>query len=279
MSAIEHPVSIGHCIAQMMRRHGVDERSQAAVLGKLLDLSSLQARRKLQGQVNWSFEEVLATVNHFGESIDGVVTRIGGEQRGGESAWLEIGEEKLPCHLWLGPHLSTTEGHGLVAVREGDDRWTVSTHAALNAREQAAPRYGVDRLQVIDPSIANVRVAILDDDPALAIGFREWFEAVGYRAEAFTSEEELAGKIEHFDAFIVDLVLGEGRTCRSLVEKIRQHHPHAPVLLLTGMLDSGIATSEDEATLVRVLKVQINRKPTSARSLANAIQASLGSWA
>jgi CheY-like chemotaxis protein len=263
----------------MMRRHGVDDRSQANVLGKLLNLSSLQARRKLQGQVSWSFEEVLATVNHFGESIDRMVAQIGGDaQRGGESAVLEIGQERLPCHLWIGPSLAQQEGPGLVAVREGES-WYVSTHSALNARDVSAPRYGVDRLEVIDPSIANVRVAILDDDPAVAIGFREWFEAVGYHAESFTTEDELAHKIEGFDAFIIDLVLGEGRTCKSLVEKIRQVHPNAPVLLLTGMLDSGAATAEDEATLVRVLKVQVNRKPTSARSLANAIQAQLGSWA
>lgn len=278
MSGPEQRASISQCISQMMHRHGVEERAQAAVLGRLLDLSALQARRKLQGTVSWSFEEVLATVNHFGESIDSVIAQVGGDaHRGGETATLIIGAETLPCHMWVGPSLSVHEGPGLVAVKE-NDAWQVSTHSAFNARDLTSPRYGVDRLEVIAPSIANVRVAILDDDPALAIGFRDWFEAVGYHAQAFTSEDELAEKIENFDAFIIDLILGEGRTCRPLVEKIRQIHPNAPVLLLTGMLDSGAASSEEEATLVRVLKVQVNRKPTSARSLANAIQAGLGDW-
>ena len=79
-------------------------------------------------------------------------------QRGGESAMLEIGQERLPCHLWIGPSLAQQEGPGLVAVREGES-WYVSTHSALNARDVSAPRYGVDRLEVIDPSIAALKRA------------------------------------------------------------------------------------------------------------------------
>src|SRR5690606_33272637 len=97
------------------------------------------------------------------------------------------------------------------------------------------------------PAQARARIAVLDDDIGAAEALSDWFNEVGYLAQSFTSTDQLmATSLQAHDAYVIDLILGGGRTSQSLVEQIRRAQPHAPIVLLTGQLRDGTAS---EATL------------------------------
>lgn len=84
------------------------------------------------------------------------------------------------------------------------------------------------------------RVALLDDDPDVAFGLRDYFGLCGYDAEAFVSVTHLraAMRRQPFDAFILDWAL-DGDTSEELIRQILEAPTAAPVLVLSGNVGVG----------------------------------------
>lgn len=269
---------VNQCIELLMRRHNIDERSQASLIARLIGASPLQVRRRLAGTSGqWSLEDVLTIASYFGESVDSVMTLGGVDQKPkGVSASVDISGEKHKCQAWLGPPIDN-RWKRLCAMRTTGDTWVVGTEPHLRKLNASATKYAVDRLEYIDESISSVRVAIVDDDGALAYGLQAYFEELGYQAKAFTNEKDIAKDIGSFDAFIVDYALTGKNTSLSLLSQIRQAHPDAPILLLSGNIKnvSQDRRDDDVMTLTRVLNVQIHYKPADSALLANSIQGAL----
>lgn len=269
---------LNQCISLLMRRHDVDERSQAALIARIIGASPLQVRRRLAGTSgNWLFEEILALASHFGESISAMLTFGGVDQKPkGVRGVLEINGAQLKCQAWLGPPVDRNWTR-LCAMQLEDSSWQVGTQSYLHRLRSSATYYAVDRLEYIDDSISSVRVAIIDDDSTLAFSLQDYLEQLGYQAKAFTTEESVLPEAMSFHAFIVDYALANKRTSLTLVRQIRQLHPDAPILLLTGRIRSVSPEQRDDdiMTLTRVLNVQIYYKPADSALLANAIQGEL----
>lgn len=278
------------CLTALMTRHGVVSRHQATLIAQICAISVSQARRKLRGAV-WLFGEVLAVCRHFGESLDAVFA--GGTQPSVPSAvastptaatypaTLLIDAQRLACDIQLGAMcgstLSAQSSDGLIALHHPMDGWLVGSAAKFDQEELPGAHYAVAQLQLRRQSEqARARIAVLDDDAGSAEALTDWFNEVGYEAQAYTSSDALlATPLTQHDAFVVDLILAGGQTSQAIVERIRQEKPQAPIVLLTGQLRDGTASEATLSTILRTQGVSFFEKPVRPAVLTAVIQSGL----
>jgi CheY-like chemotaxis protein len=287
--AVAGPTWASACLSALMDRHGISARHQAAEIAQICAISVSQARRKLRGAV-WLFDEVVALCQHFGESLDTVFAAQAGAhqpaapapQRAASTypATLLIDPQQLPCDIQLGPLCTGSPdggAGGLVACHHAGQGWLVSSGQNLLRLGHPGPYYGVTQLQLRSRiTQARARIAVLDDDVGSATALTDWFNEVGYEAQAFHRQEDLlAQPLTRHDAYVVDLILEGGTTSQGLVERIRQVQPEAPIVLLTGQLKDGTASEATLATILRTQGVTFFEKPVRPAVLTAAIQSSL----
>lgn len=278
------------CLSAMLTRHGIAQRHHAAEIAQICAISVSQARRKLRGAI-WQFDEVWALCRHFGESLDAVFAHPvllapqGAPHPGRSSgaggvvqASLLLDEQRLPCDIELGPVCAEAQpgGHALRAARDAQG-WVVGSIARIRTLGLNGPCYQVHHLALSAPvSQTWPRIAVLDDDLGSAEALSDWFNEVGYRAQAYTSAQSLlAEPPASHDAYVIDLILGGGETSQGVVEQIRRQQPHAPIVLLTGQLREGRASEATLATMLRTQGVTFFEKPVRPAVLTAAIQSSL----
>ncbi len=276
------------CIVAVMEKNGISARHQATLIAQICSISVSQARRKLRGST-WLFNEVLLVCRHFGLSLDAVFTpsvlqtntwpHAGSTAPGGNgtcpASLLLLDDEALPCDIQLGP-ATTPQTAGLLATHHSD-AWWVGSATQLDHIAPQGTRYRVEQLQLHSSSQAQrPRIAVVDDDAGAAGALTDWFNEVGYEAEAYTSPDQLTAQpLTEHDAYVVDLILAGGRTSQALVEQIRLAQPQAPIVLLTGQLRDGTASEATLATILRTQGVTFFEKPVRAAVLTAAIQSSL----
>jgi CheY-like chemotaxis protein len=283
-------------LSEMMMRHGVGSRHQAALVAQICAISVSQARRKFRG-TPWLFNEVFQLCRHFNEALDtvfgatapstlepGVMQTHDAPHIGTGSTYearLHLGDQSLGCEIELGaqcalPANSASNGK-LFAVHQPTHGWLVSDTAGMQASGASGPFFEVMHLQWRVPqAAARARIAVLDDDVGAAEGLSDWFNEVGYHAQAYNSTAQLlAQPLEDHDAFVVDLVLGPDETSEAVVERIRQALPNAPIVLLTGQLRDGTASEATLTTILRTQGVTFFEKPVRPAVLTAAIQSSL----
>lgn len=275
------------CIVAVMEKNGISARHQATLIAQICSISVSQARRKLRGST-WLFNEVLLVCRHFGLSLDAVFTpnvlQTNAWPHAGSAALashatypasLLLDDEPLPCDIQLGP-AAAPQTSGLQATHHRD-AWWVGSATRLNSVSPQGARYRVEQLQLHSPSQAQrPRIAVVDDDAGSAGALTDWFNEVGYEADAYTSPDQLTAQtLTEHDAYVVDLILAGGRTSQALVEQIRQAQPQAPIVLLTGQLRDGKASEATLATILRTQGVTFFEKPVRPAVLTAAIQSSL----
>lgn len=250
------------CIRAALESKGIARSAQATALGELLHVTHQQVRRKLR-QGTWTLQELLIIQNHYSTSLADVMasqTSLGDGVHL-EAATLLINNQSVACEMRVGSALVSQSGAGL-ACSQVKDKWVVSTFAALDEAAPGALRYAVEMLQVLE-SGSPPRIAVLDDDENASTSLASWFNHSGYPAQAFTTSEALqeAG-IEQFDVFVIDVILSAGKTCYSLLSKIRDIDPDAIVVLLTGKLRGNAPLETELASVVREQRVEFYEKPT-----------------
>ncbi|MEY4765971.1 MAG: hypothetical protein RI907_2644 [Pseudomonadota bacterium] len=282
---------VSHCLSELMNRHGVPARQQAALVAQLCQLSISQARRKLKG-ASWTFEEVLALCRHFGQNLDAVFaspvfTSHSGGATSGQApasptqqtsypATLHLDGTTVHCDVRVGALQPQPQAGTLLATLHPVKGWMVGSAMRLAAESAHSPRYSVEHLQLRAPEEAPLaRIAVLDDDRNAAEALTDWFTELGYAADSYQSAEALMACPEAHDAYVVDLILGGGQTSQSVVQRIRAEQPEAPIILLTGQLRDGTASEATLATILRTQGVTFFEKPVRPAVLTAAIQSSL----
>lgn len=268
-------------LRSLLEQRGVHVRQQAALVAELCGLSVSQARRKLQG-ASWLFHEVAALARHCQVSLDEVCAppEAGSAARRAppENGLALLEGAELECEVVIGHLLSPRDQQvfALQALRDGH-RWLVAAPNALQRLRPQAPRYAVERLQIVPPrGRAGLRVAIVDDDALAAGALGEWFNDAGSQAHEFaTSAALLATDLARFDAFVVDFILGPGQNAEGLITHLRQRRPTAPIALLTGRLRDGTASEDALTALMRSLNVMFFEKPVRPGVLLAALLNSL----
>lgn len=275
----DSPSPTARALSDLMGRHGVPVRHQAAQIAQICAISISQARRKLRGAV-WLFDEVQAVCQHFEVSL-GEVFGPGDSKSASATPALHhpalwrSEDQALPCDIRLGP-LEAPGASPLQAVY-GPEGWLVATPARLDRDGASGARYGVAHLQLSAPDLPErARIAVVDDDADAAEALTDWFNESGYLAQAYTSPAQLlSAPLDQHDAYVVDLILAGGQTSQALVERIRHEQPNAPIVLLTGQLRDGRASEATLTTLLRTQGVTFFEKPVRPAVLTAAIQSKL----
>ena len=266
----EPPLSVG--VRRLLASYGVKEHNHASEIARIIDVDRSQSYRRLKGDVAWSHTDLRAIARHFGAAEDCLLphddlARVA--RQGPEAVPAVIRVAHLPPTGLLvpGAELAAGESCDLVAVRVGAG-WEI--HAGGD-EPFGARRHAIEALTV--RSHPHLQVALLEDDTRAADALVEAFRPLGIVATPYVDSASLRAAIAHrrFDAYVLDWLLGEG-TAAAIVEEIRQHRPHVPVVVVTGAL---MADSEMEQRLL-ALSAQWNfstlDKPVRPMNLANALK-------
>jgi len=259
-------------VRRFLLSHGVKEHNHASEIARIINVDRSQSYRRLKGDVAWSHTDLRAIAHHFGAPDDLLLPRddlARFAHPGSEGVPALIRVANLPATGLLvpGPELAPGESSDLVAVRSGTS-WEI--HA--NGDEPfGARRFAIEALTI--RSQAHLQVALLEDDVRAADALVEAFRPLGIVAAPFADSASLRAAIGHrrFDAYVLDWLLAEG-TAASVVEEIRGHRAHVPILVVTGAL---MADSDMEKSLLE-LSAQWNfstlDKPVRPMNLANALK-------
>jgi CheY-like chemotaxis protein len=262
----EHRLPISKAIEAVLDRHAVPERQRLATLQAAVEMSYQQVRRRMAGESPWNVDEIQRLASHFGEPLFGLLATLVDDV--GRQATLHLSGVALPCSIWLGPVAPPRTRIGpLVAVAgESGDHWLVVPPAEAGER----PAYEVKRL--IFEGARPRRVAVVDDDAELAAGIVQFLREKGLDAIAYRTAESLLAALEtsRFDGFILDWMLGDGHI-RELLPAVRDRHPAAPVIILTGPTGAGGAREDELEATLAVYRAQLYEKPTRMLSLFTAL--------
>lgn len=271
-------------IVALLTEQGIPSHQHVGLLTRLCGLSTSQARRKLLG-ASWSFSEVLAVARHFGVSLGSLFPETDGTADASETlvetsqtlqeAVCALAGRNFPCLVRLGALLVGSASKDELITWQRPEGWVVGLAEQLGAADQG-PFFHADEVIISPPARRRFRIAILDDDPASSEALGEWFNAAGYEAMAFTSGEQLlTSNLASHDAFVVDFLLAGGDSSQEIITRIREQHPEAPVVLLTGKLRDGAVSEADLTAVLRTTNVAFFEKPVRPSVLAATLQNSL----
>ena len=259
-------------VRRFLLSHGVKEHNHASEIARIINVDRSQSYRRLKGDVAWSHTDLRAIAHHFGAVDDHLLPHddlARGAHQGVEAVPAAIRVAHLPPTGLLvpGAELAPGESSDLVAIRVGAN-WEIHVNGdePLGAR-----RHAIEALTV--RSHPHLQVALLEDDTRAAEALVEAFRPLGIVATPYADSASLRAAIAHrrFDAYVLDWLLGDG-TAAPIVEEIRQHRAHIPILVVTGAL---MADSEMEQSLL-ALSAQWNfstlDKPVRPMNLANALK-------
>ncbi len=259
-------------VRRFLVSYGVKEHNHASEIARIINVDRSQSYRRLKGDVAWSHTDLRAIAHHFGAAADSLLphddlARVAHTGPEAVPAVIRIAHLPPTGLLVPGPELAPGESSDLVAIRVGSG-WEI--HAAGD-EPPGARRYAIEALTV--RSHPHLQVALLEDDTVAAAALVEAFRALGVVATPYVDADSLRTAISHrrFDAYVLDWLLGEG-TAAPVVEEIRQHGAHIPVVVVTGAL---AADSEMEKRLLE-LSAQWNfstlDKPVRPMNLVNALK-------
>ena len=260
-------------VRRFLVSHGVKEHNHASEIARIINVDRSQSYRRLKGDVAWSHADLRAVAHHFGAADDFLLPRDDlaryAPHPGSEPVPAVIRVAHLPPTGLLvpGAELAAGESSDLVAIRNGS-AWEI--HA--NGDEPfGAKRHAIEALTI--RSHPHLQVALLEDDTRAADALVEAFRPLGIVASPYpdTAALRAAAPQRRFDAYVLDWLLADG-TAADVVEEIRRHRPHVPILVVTGAL---AADSEMEKSLLE-LSAQWNfstlDKPVRPMNLANALK-------
>ena len=221
------PSLAARCVRALLERHGLPRYRHSPWLADALGLSYSQAHRRMSGAAPWTLEELEQVGALFGERLADVV---GPSRLPMVSGVVRVGAGVLECQLQLGEAIESPHPNSLVAVK------TSSGWIALCASEaNDQPTYKIERLEAAPGNAVRRVVAILDDDKDLTNSICAHFNATGYEARPFYKTADLlsSARIQHFDGFIIDWIVGETSTLK-LIADLRAQSASCPIVVAHG---------------------------------------------
>jgi CheY-like chemotaxis protein len=259
-------------VRRLLLSHGVKEHNHASEIARIINVDRSQSYRRLKGDVTWSHTDLRTVAHHFGAPDDHLLPRDDLAHHGHQGidavpAVIRVAHLPPTGLLVPGAELAAGESCDLVAIRNGST-WEIH----VNGDEPfGARRHAIEALTI--RSHPHLQVALLEDDTRAAEALVEAFRPLGIVATPYADAAALQAAIAHrrFDAYVLDWLLADG-TAAGIVEEIRQHRAHIPILVVTGAL---MADSEMEQSLL-ALSAQWNfstlDKPVRPMNLANALK-------
>lgn len=255
------------CVRTLLERQGIPKHKHSVTISEVLHISYSQARRKAAGESPWTLEELEVMGAQYGESVVAVVLGCSGSEHR-VPASLHVGNVRVRAYLWPGEQTKAADDGGLVAVKTAQE-WLVLPGSS----EITDPCFEIKRL-LLEPEPAHQRrVAVLDDDLGVADTLSASFVAAGIESKAYYAVHALEKDLRQYDAFVLDWLVGK-ETTRELIAEIRSQVPEAPVFVLTGQMNSGVA-DQSEVASVMTMGVTLFEKPLKFQILKSAVIHSL----
>ena len=259
-------------VRRFLLSFGVKDHNHASEIARIINVDRSQSYRRLKGDVAWSHTDLRAIATHFGAPGDCLLphddlARVAHTGPEAVPAVIRIAHLPPTGLLVPGPELAPGESSDLVAVKVGSG-WEI--HVSGD-EPRGVRRHAIEALTV--RSHPHLQVALLEDDTLAAAALVEAFRSLGVLATPYVDADSLRAALahRHFDAFVLDWLLAEG-TAAPIVEEIRQHGAHIPIVVVTGAL---AADSEMEKRLLE-LSEQWNfstlDKPVRPMNLVNALK-------
>ena len=266
----EPAISLG--VRRFLLSHGVKEHNHASEIARIINVDRSQSYRRLKGDVSWSHTDLRAIAHHFGAPDDHLLPRddlARYAHAAGEAVPALIRVAHLPPTGLLvpGAELAPGDSSDLVAIRNGST-WEVH----VNGDEPfGARRHAIEALTI--RSHPHLRVALLEDDTRAAEALVEAFRPLGIVATPYADAASLEDAIaqRRFDAYVLDWLLTDG-TAAGIVEEIRRHNAHIPILVVTGALMANSAMEQSLLELSSQWNFSTFDKPVRPMNLANALK-------
>jgi hypothetical protein len=250
--------------ASLLKRHGIPQHKFSTTIRDVLKLSYSQAHRKMNGESPWTPEELESLALHFGDSFSSMV--LGAEAPSQRvTAKLVLGKTSVETYLWPGEKAAKVSEGSLVAVPVNSEWLICPVNDAVRDNCHA-----IKRILIEPPPEQATRVAVLDDVEQLATTLAASFAEAGLHADAFFTVDSLRFKMQDYDAFVLDWLVGH-ETTRTLVQEIRRTMPEAPIAVLTGQIGTGLACESEVASLMASHQILFFEKPVRFSILNAAI--------
>lgn len=250
-------------VRALMDRHGLPKHRQSAWLSEATGLSYSQAHRRMNGASPWTLEDLQQVASLLGESLSDLVasTSSGHDSVPGV---IRVGDTELACRMWLGAVVDKPRASTIVALK------TSRGWAAIEAAHaEGAPAYAIERLESRPSAAPAKRIAVLDDDQDLADSICDSLIHTGFAAVAFYRVSDLlsSSKIERFDGYILDWIVGDA-SVRKAISELRNQDDRCPIIVLTAQVSAGVVSETDVADAVRAFDLHFAEKPVRAPILA-----------
>ncbi len=256
---------IARRVRDLMERHDIAKHNQSSELARILALSFSQAHRKMRGNSPWTLVQIKKVASHFGEPprtlIDTFTETEATPTKGvAHDSTLVIGEKELPCLAWIGNLFLSGRPSEYLAIRQNDS-WRIyeSDHAPSGAQ------FYVELIEIRPRQTETDKptIAVVDDERDSADVLCDYFNERGFKASPFYNTNEFLDSLRKnpFDGYVIDWMLGRG-TSEKAIEEIRaSENSEAPIILLTGELQTGKADESDIARVIRKYNVDCLEKP------------------
>jgi hypothetical protein len=227
-------------------------------------------------QGDFSLDELTQIAHRFHTTVSKMLRETSSAENidpAAEDAHIHIGGQRMPCRVVTKSvhHMATT---GLFAYTNAAGELTVCIAADVPPMAQPKP---VASLQINEQSFPRVRVAVVDDEaPTTLVRYLNdaGFDATHYSEAppvmALLRAEQLP------DAYILDWTLAKGSNSRELIEAIRQVDAAAPILLLTGTIESNPKNESEIGQMMGKCGVEVFLKPARLLLIAKKLRIMLG---
>ena len=270
----DEPVSMAvRCVRALLERHGLPKYRHSPWLADALGLSYSQAHRRMSGTSVWSLEDLAKVGALLGETLDEVIALV----RPSESVQgvARLGAAMFDCRLWLGDTIAQPSPNQVVAVNSSGG-WV----ALLAGEATGEMAYSIERLEASPMKSNRKTIAVLDDDQDLTNSICAHFGATDHDARPFYRTADLlsSSKAQHYDAFVIDWIVGETSTLK-LIAQLRAQDAACPIVVLTAQVLTGVVDEEEIAQAVKKHDLVFSEKPVRmailAATLARAFEAGM----
>lgn len=264
------PNPVTQAIWSALGKHGVPERQRNSFLSQALGLSYSQARRKLNGESEWTTADLRTLASELGIPLTDLMGGVPPEAPApGERGSLMLGEQPIACQVVLGEPLGPEDFCEFVAVGI-PGAWTVWHHDRLPAEAGAGRR--VLSVSLTPRQDRPITIAVLDDNQASADEVADYLISNGLHAQAFNSAASLreALKKRNFDGFILDwrLSVTGTETAHELITHVRQGlRSSAPIFVLTGVDPNDEPVLDELEREIALNNIRLAFKPYKLRLL------------
>lgn len=247
---------LGEMLAKALIVKGIPKQKHIAHIGRVLELTTAAAHKKLTGSTKWEVSQLVKVVHSIGMEMSEFFELYSpSHSETHEALWSE-GNTTLKCKIYLSPETSD-EKTEYSAVKINDE-WCVIHTDDIRDEYLVESKRNIESI-VIHPrkiEIGKSSIAILDDDKNIVDSIKEIINDGRFIVDGFYSIDDLSRAIDKsaYDAYILDWVVGD-KTVFDTIKKIRQSQKRNSMILvlteqLEGIIDEEISISINDYDIV-----------------------------